>query len=63
MTFEMELNYRYNEGVEQGIEQAKADNAIALLKDGDSVEKVSRCINLSLEVVQKLAEEIKAGLR
>ena len=63
MTFEMELNYRYNEGVEQGIEQAKADNAIAFLKDGDSVEKVSRCINLPLEVVQKLAEEIKAGLR
>lgn len=60
MTFEMELNYRFNEGIEQGIEETKTANAIALLKlEKLSYEEISSSLNLSLEEVQKLADEIK----
>ena len=38
---------------EQALEDAKN-----LLKEGDSVEKVARCIGLPLEKVQELAKEI-----
>ena len=41
-------------------EKKKADeDAVALLKEGDSIEKVARCIGISLEHVKELAEQIK----
>ncbi len=42
-------------------EKRKADEiAIAFLKEGDSVEKVARCINLPLEHVKELAEQLRS---
>ena len=34
------------------------ENAKNCLRDGDSIEKVVRCIGLPLEEVQKLADEM-----
>ena len=52
-----------NAGITKGFEQGAHENAIKsarnLLKEGDSVEKGARCIGLSLEEVQKLANEQK----
>ena len=40
--------------------QEKAEEiAIELIKEGDSPEKISRCIGLSLEKVLELQEQIK----
>ena len=40
--------------------QKKADeDAVALLKEGLSIEMISRCINIPLEHVKELAEQIK----
>jgi len=44
---------------QEGARETAIKNAINLLKEGDSPEKVARCIGLSFEEVQKLAEEIK----
>ena len=52
----------YEDGMIAGIEKGARENAIrnakSLLKEGDSPEKVARCIDLPLEEVQKLASEI-----
>ena len=45
----------YEDGFEQGAHDKAVENAKNLLKEGDSVEKVARCIGLPLEDVQKLA--------
>lgn len=47
------------QGIEQGARQTAFKNAENCLKDGDSPEKVARCIGLPLEEVQKIAEKIK----
>lgn len=50
------------EGREEGIERGKSEKAIEdaenLLREGDSPEKVARCIGLPLEKVQELAKKI-----
>ncbi len=57
--YETDIRVQREESFEAGANKKAVEAAIALLKEGDSVEKVSRCINLPLEQVQKLAEEIK----
>ncbi len=45
--------------VEKAAEKKADEAAVALLKEGDSIEKVARCIGISLEHVKELAEQIK----
>ncbi len=47
------------EGIAQGARENAVENAKNFLKEGDSPEKIARCIGLSLEEVQKIAEELK----
>ena len=46
------------EGFEQGAQQKAIENAENLLRDGDSPEKVARCIGLPLEKVLELQKSI-----
>ena len=59
MTVEMMQNYAFKDGKRQGAEEKAEESAVNLLKEGDSIEKVSRCIGLPLEKVRELAETIK----
>ena len=47
------------EGIAIGEERAKLDAARNMLMEGDSAEKIARCTDLTLETVQKLAEQLK----
>ena len=62
MDWEIEKAYSFDAGKEEGrIEgmQAKAEeDAIQFLKEGDSPEKISRCIGLPLEQVKELKEKL-----
>ena len=46
------------EGILEGAQQKAIEAAENLLKDGDSPEKVARCIGLPLEKVLELQKEI-----
>ena len=46
------------EGRIEGAQQKAIEDAIQFLKEGDSPEKVSRCIGLPLEKVLELQESI-----
>ena len=55
MDLEREKARKFREGKAEG----KQEDAIALLKEGDSPEKVSRCIGLPLEKVLELQKSIE----
>ena len=57
--YEDGMNAGMSKGFEQGARETAIKNAINMLKEGDSPEKVSRCTGLSLEEVQKLTAEMK----
>ena len=59
--FDQELydKNRRREGYEEGARDKAIENAKNCLKEGDSPEKVARCIGLSLEEVQKLEKELQ----
>ena len=63
MTVEMMQNYAFKDGKKQGVlegaNRKAEEDAMNLLKEGNSIEKVSRCIGLPLEKVRELAEGIK----
>ncbi|MBO7454703.1 MAG: Rpn family recombination-promoting nuclease/putative transposase [Alphaproteobacteria bacterium] len=46
-------------GEKRGEERAKLEAARNMLMEGDSTEKIARCTDLTLETVQKLAEQLK----
>ena len=48
----------YEDGISVGLAQKALEDAENLLREGDSVEKVSRCIGLPLEQVHEIAERI-----
>ena len=54
MEWEREMAYKFREGKQEKAEE----DAIAFLKEGDSPEKISRCIGLPLEKVLELQKEI-----
>ena len=58
MEWEREMARKFREGKEEGAQQKAEDDAIALLQEGDSPEKVSRCIKLPLEKVLELQKSI-----
>ena len=47
-----------NEGIAKGAKQNAIENAKNFLKEGDSPEKISRCIGLPLEKVLELQKEV-----
>lgn len=53
MTFAMELKQQRREGVEEG----RAETAIALIKKGLPMDLVAECTKLSLETLKKLAKQ------
>ena len=48
------------EGIVIGTQQKAIEAAIEFLKEGDSAEKISRCIGLPLEKVQELQKKVTA---
>ena len=48
----------HRNGVREGREEKAVEDAIEFLKEGDSAEKISRCIGLPLEKVMELQKEI-----
>ena len=52
----------YLEGVTDGQRQKALEDAENLLREGDSVEKVARCIGLPLEQVRQIAESISVKM-
>ena len=62
MEWERQRTYDFENGKEAGIEIGKEDkateDAINCLMEGDSPEKVSRCIGLPLEKVLELQKQI-----
>ena len=55
---ERDKNTQIHNARQEGAQQKAIETAINFLKEGDSPKKVARCIGLSLEEVQKLADEI-----
>ena len=50
------------QGIQQGIQQKAEEDAIKFLIEGDSPEKVSRCIGLPIEKVLELQKSINANI-
>ena len=75
MEWEREMARKFREGKEEGKAEGKAEgiiegaqqkaeeDAIAFLKEGDSPEKVSRCIRLPLEKVLELQQSIPVNTK
>ena len=59
MEYERQRAYDILLGEERGASKKADEDAIALLKEGLSIEMISRCINIPLEHVKELAEQIK----
>ena len=63
MEYERQRAYDILLGEERGIQkgaQQKADEAaIAFLKEGLSIEMISRCINIPIEHVRELAAQVE----
>ena len=57
--YEDGMNAGISAGIEKGAHDKAVEDAKNLLKEGDSIEKVARCIGLPLEEVQKLADKLK----
>ena len=58
MDFEHYMSLSFRQGKEEGAQEKAIENAINCLNDGDSPEKVSRCIGLPLEKVLELQKGI-----
>ena len=54
MDWEIEKAYSFDAGKEEGRQAKAEEDAIQFLKEGDSPEKISRCIGLPLEQVKEL---------
>lgn len=58
MEWERQRAYDKQEGILEGVNKKAIEDAISFLKEGDSPEKVARCIKLPLEKVLELQKEI-----
>ena len=63
MEWEREMAIKFREGKAEGAQQKAEEDAIGLLKEGDSPEKVSRCIKLPLEKVLELQKSIPVNTK
>lgn len=57
--YETDLRVQKQESFEEGAAKKAEEDALAFLREGDSIEKISRCINIPIERVRELAEQIK----
>ncbi|MBO4706068.1 MAG: hypothetical protein J5647_10070 [Spirochaetaceae bacterium] len=57
MEWERQKTYLYNKGLEEGKQEKAVEDARNLLTEGIAPDVIARCTGLSLEEVQKLAEE------
>ena len=48
----------YKQGKEKGAHEAAVSGAAALILEGDSPEKISRCLGLPLEEVEAIAKDL-----
>ena len=58
MELERQMAYKFREGKAEGRNEKAEEDAIALLAEGDSPEKISRCLKMPLEKVLELKERI-----
>ena len=56
--YETDIAVKQEEAKEEGAQQNAIETALALLKEGDSPEKISRCTKLPIEKVLELQEQI-----
>jgi len=59
MTLQMMMDHEYEDGLKKGARENAERNAINMLQDKVSTEKVAQYSGLTIEVVQKLAQSIK----
>ena len=59
LDLEVQKEEAFEDGMEKGENKKAEESAVNFLKEGDSIEKVSRCLGLPLEKVRELAETIK----
>ena len=52
------LQQGIQQGIQQGTQQKAEETAINLLKEGDSPEKIARCIGLPMKEVQELQKKV-----
>ena len=52
------IRWAKKEGLAEGASQKAVEDAEMFLREGDSVEKVSRCIGLPLDQIQEIADRI-----
>ncbi len=57
-----DIAYGKQEGILEGVNKKAIEDAISFLKEGDSPEKVARCIKLPLEKVLELQKEIAVNV-
>ena len=60
MDLEREYAYKFREGKAEGIKEKAEEVAIPLLSEGDSPEKISRCLKLPIEKILELQKNLKA---
>lgn len=48
----------YEQGYEEGARESAVSGAVALILEGDSPEKISRCLGLPLEEVEAIAKDL-----
>ena len=56
--YKMDIAVKQEEAFEDGVQQKAIEDATNLLREGDSPEKISRCIGLPLEKVLELQKQI-----
>lgn len=59
MAWTLDLDAKYNQGLEEGAANKAIDDAKAFLLEGIPIETIARCIKLPVEEVQKIADEIE----
>jgi predicted transposase/invertase (TIGR01784 family) len=57
-----DIAYGKQEGIIEGVNKKAIEDAISFLKEGDSPEKLARCIKLPLEKVLELQKEIAVNV-
>ena len=57
-TIDEEKDIAFEEGIERGEEKKALESAENLLREGISLETISRCIGISLKQVRQIAQSL-----
>lgn len=60
--YKMDIAVKQEEAFEDGVQHKAEEDAINFLKEGDSPEKISRCIGIPLEKVLELQKQITVNV-